>query len=247
MVGCKLATILVLIWSYLHIRRRKLDDIQVSVSVRLPLLIVYPYSEIQILIVKKYCIFLPSILSLFFKYNINLFVLIGSYLLYNVVLVLHTLTWIHLRCTRVPHPEPPSHLSPHCIPLGHPSAPAPSILYHALNLDCWFVSHMIIYMFQWHSLKSSYPCPLPQSPKDCSIHPMPSSPCVSHPVHVVWAKRLSYTSDAFISLCESPCPRGLSEMEHAGAAAVGMWRSTGEHSIQGLLTGTVTGQLTHKG
>ena len=88
MVGCKLATILVLIWSYLHIRRRKLDDIQVSVSVRLPLLIVCPYSEIQILIVKKYCIFLPSILSLFFKYNINLFVLIGSYLLYNVVLVL---------------------------------------------------------------------------------------------------------------------------------------------------------------
>ena len=82
----------------------------------------------------------------------------------------HTLTWIHLRCTRVPHPEPPSHLSPHCIPLGHPSAPAPSILYHALNLDWWFVSHMIIYMFQCHSLKSSYPCPLPQSPKDCSIH-----------------------------------------------------------------------------
>ena len=28
-----------------------------------------------------------------------------------------------------------SHLPPHTIPLGHPSAPAPSILYHASNLD----------------------------------------------------------------------------------------------------------------
>ena len=47
----------------------------------------------------------------------------------------HTSTWIHHGCTRVPHPEPPSHLSPHTIPLGHPSAPAPSILYHASKLD----------------------------------------------------------------------------------------------------------------
>ena len=35
----------------------------------------------------------------------------------------------------VPHPEPPSHLPPHTIPLGHLSAPAPSILYPASNLD----------------------------------------------------------------------------------------------------------------
>ena len=27
------------------------------------------------------------------------------------------------------HPEPPFHLPPHTIPLGHPSAPAPSFLY----------------------------------------------------------------------------------------------------------------------
>ena len=43
----------------------------------------------------------------------------------------HTLTWISHGCTCVPHPDPPSHLPPHPIPLGHPSAPAPSILYHA--------------------------------------------------------------------------------------------------------------------
>ena len=65
--------------------------------------------------------------------------------------------------TPLPSPSP-SH------PSGHPSAPALSILYHALNLDWRFISHVIIYMFQCHSHKSSRPCPLPQSPKDCSIH-----------------------------------------------------------------------------
>ena len=82
----------------------------------------------------------------------------------------HTLTWICHGGACVPHPEPPSHLPPHPIPLGHPSAPAPSTLYHASNLDWRFISHMIIYMFQCHSPKSSHPRPLPQSPKDSSIH-----------------------------------------------------------------------------
>ena len=50
-----------------------------------------------------------------------------------------------------PHPEAPSRLPPCTIPLGHPSAPAPSILYPALNLDWWFVSYMILYMFQCNS------------------------------------------------------------------------------------------------
>ena len=56
------------------------------------------------------------------------------------------------------------------IPLGRPSAPAPSIQYHASNLDWQLVSYMIFYMFQCHPPKSSHPLPLPQSPKDCSIH-----------------------------------------------------------------------------
>ena len=33
------------------------------------------------------------------------------------------------------HPEPTSLLPPHSIPLGRPSAPAPSIQYYASNLD----------------------------------------------------------------------------------------------------------------
>ena len=61
-------------------------------------------------------------------------------------------------------------LPPCTIPLGHPSAPAPSILYPASNLDWRFISYMILYMFQCHSPKSSHPRPLPKSPKDCSIH-----------------------------------------------------------------------------
>ena len=75
----------------------------------------------------------------------------------------HISTWIHHRYTRVPHPEPSSLLPPHTIPLGHPSAPAPSIQYRASNLDWRLVSYMILYMFQCHSPKSSHPLPLPQS------------------------------------------------------------------------------------
>ena len=56
------------------------------------------------------------------------------------------------------------------IPLGHPSALAPSIQYRALNLDWLLVSYMILYMFQCYSPRSSHPLPLQQSPIDCSIH-----------------------------------------------------------------------------
>ena len=82
----------------------------------------------------------------------------------------HTSKWIRHRCTCVPDPEPPFHLPPHTISLGHPSAPAPSILYLALNLDWRLISYMIVYMFQCHSPKSSHPLSLPQSPKVFSIH-----------------------------------------------------------------------------
>ena len=49
--------------------------------------------------------------------------------------------WVYMSS----NPEPPSHLLPHTISLGHPSAPAPSILYPASNLDWPFVSYMMLY------------------------------------------------------------------------------------------------------
>ena len=48
----------------------------------------------------------------------------------------HTSTWIHHGCTHVPHPEPPTHLPPRTIPLGHPSVPPPSILYRVCSDSC---------------------------------------------------------------------------------------------------------------
>ena len=92
------------------------------------------------------------------------------YLTYNILLVL---PYIDMNPPRVYMCSPswtPSHLPAHPIPLGHPSVPALSTLYHASNLDWQSISHMIIYMFQCHSPKPSHLRPLPQSPKDCFIH-----------------------------------------------------------------------------
>ena len=61
-------------------------------------------------------------------------------------------------------------LNPPSSSLPEPSQYTSPILYHASNLDWRFISHMIIYMFQCHSPKLSHPRPLPQGPKDCSIH-----------------------------------------------------------------------------
>ena len=59
--------------------------------------------------------------------------------------------------------NPPPTSQPHIISLDHPRAPAPSILYPVSNIDWWFISYLIVYMFQCHSPKSSYPLPLPES------------------------------------------------------------------------------------
>ena len=107
----------------------------------------------------------------FFYINFIFFLFLFQFylfiLLHNIVLLL---PYIDMCSPCVPHPEPLSHLPPHPIPLDQPSAPAPSTLYHASNLDWWFISHVIIYMFQCHYPILSHPLSLPQSPKDCSIH-----------------------------------------------------------------------------
>ena len=107
----------------------------------------------------KYFFFLTDLILFIYFFNLTI-----------MYWFCHISKWIRHKYTCVPHPEPSSLLPPCFIPLGHPSAPALSNQYHASNLDWWFVSYMIFYMFQCHSPKSSHLLPLPQSPKDCSIH-----------------------------------------------------------------------------
>ena len=101
------------------------------------------------------------------------FVSIRSIFFFNFTIlywVCHISKWICHRYTCVPRPEPSSLFPSHTIPLGCPSAPAPSIQYRTSNQGWRLVSYTILYMFQCHSPKSSHPLPLPQSPKNCSIH-----------------------------------------------------------------------------
>ena len=100
--------------------------------------------------------FFPFFLILFFNFTI-------------LYWFCHISKWIRHRYTLVPHPEPSSLLPPRTIPLGHPSALAPSIQYHASNLDWRLFIYDIIHVSMPFS-QIIPPLPLPQSPKDCSIH-----------------------------------------------------------------------------
>ena len=106
-------------------------------------------------------------------FRINVFCLFLINFNWRLITILwwfcHTLTWISQDVHVSPHLEPPSLLPPHPISLGCPSPLALSALFHASNLDWWSISHMVIYMFQCYSLKSSYPYLLPES-KSCSLY-----------------------------------------------------------------------------
>ena len=119
-----------------------------------------------------------------------LFVYIFIFLLYNTVLVLPyidmNLPWVYM-CS---HPDSPSHLFPYPIPLGHPSAPAPSILYRTWTGNSFLTWY---YTFPWHSPESSHPLPLPQNPKVCSIH-LCLFCCLTYRVRVPWIARRSNQS-----------------------------------------------------
>ena len=68
------------------------------------------------------------------------------------------------------HPEAPSHFPLHPIPLGCPRAQTLNALLDTWNLNWSSITHMVIYMIQCYSLKSSNPHLLPHSPKVCSLH-----------------------------------------------------------------------------
>ena len=88
---------------------------------------------------------LPSFFPFYFIFTFFKFYFIFK--LYNIVLVLPN---IKMNPPQVYMCSPSWTLLPlHTIPLGRPSAPAPSIQYRASNLDWQLVSYMILYMFQW--------------------------------------------------------------------------------------------------
>ena len=108
----------------------------------------------------------------------------------------HTSTWICQGCTHVLHPEPPSHLPPPTIPLGHPSAPAASILYPASNLDCSIFQVKQLILITSSSVLSAF------WGVDLSVLTINSSTSSIHtifPNELSWASVIGYLSQAPIT------------------------------------------------
>ena len=80
-------------------------------------------------------------------------------LVHNIFQVFFFLILKSLILTCVPKHEPLSHLPPHNISLGLPHAPAPSMLYPALDIDWRFDSYMIVYMLQFSQIIPPSPSP----------------------------------------------------------------------------------------
>ena len=89
----------------------------------------------------------------FFFFNVITYIL-HFVSINNVVVVIFLIFFLILKSlilTCVPKHEPPSHLPPHNISLGHPHVPAPSMLYPASDIDWRFNSYMIVYMLECHA------------------------------------------------------------------------------------------------
>ena len=90
------------------------------------------------------------------RYFVFYFFLFFIFFIYFMFLLFFFIILKSLILTCVPKHEPPSHLPPHNISLGHPHAPAPSMLYPASDIDWRFNSYMIVYMLECHGV-GSYP------------------------------------------------------------------------------------------
>ena len=77
----------------------------------------------------------PAMTIFFFLFKIYFFNFYFIFKLYKIVLVLPNIEMNLPQVYMCSHPKPSSPLPPHTIPLGRPSAPAPSIQYRASNLD----------------------------------------------------------------------------------------------------------------
>ena len=82
------------------------------------------------------------------------------FFLFFIFLILKSLI---LTC--VPKHEPPSHLPPHNISLGHPHAPAPSMLRPTSDMDWRFNSYMTVYMLEFLFSHIIPPSPSPSESK----------------------------------------------------------------------------------
>ena len=74
--------------------------------------------------------------------------------------------WIYMYSpsrSPLPPPSPPD-------PSGSAQCTRPEHLSHASNLGWWSVSPLIVYLFQFYSLRTSHPRLLPLSPKVCSVY-----------------------------------------------------------------------------
>ena len=121
------------------------------------------------------------------------------------------------------HPETPSHIPPHPIPLGCLRAPALGALLNASNLHWSSVLHMVMYMFQWHSVKSSHPLLLPLNPKVSCFRA--SAPCAQASVVVLH----------WLSSCGSQALQG--SLSSCGSRALqGSLSSCGSRALQGSIS-----------
>ena len=93
------------------------------------------------------------------------FFLIRNTLFFFLSFFLFFLILKSLILTGVPKHEPSSHLPPHYISLGHPHAPAPSMLHPTSDMDWRFNSYMTVCMLEFPFSQIIPPSPSPSESK----------------------------------------------------------------------------------
>ena len=120
---------------------------KIAGTLEMTVIINMTFSLVDWVFIWKYESWYPALKYLFFYLfsDFILFILFIYFftLQYCIGFAIHqheSATGVH----KFPLLNPASHIPPHTVPLGYPSAPAPRILYPASNLDWRFVSYMIL-------------------------------------------------------------------------------------------------------